>query len=317
MGGLYSRLFRKHTTRDQLEDIEKKIKGIHEFRVHTQQRQKRFVGSLIAYSVVLYVIGALVFYFYWFPSDLSKQILYSLPLVLFPLLVWLLKEFVHWYYQRKLKNNESQLTELLRKKRKLLDEVMEKETYKVAHEILEKFDPDQLRKNNKENDVLAGNPESGPPGPPMPRPILPRERTFFDKLIEYLVGDGPTARFALICRQCQSHNGMALQEEFEYIAFRCCYCYFWNPARKQRPSAPRLPDQFSTSSTPPLLKSDDDGKLEEQEGSLSEGETEEEELSVESEKKDGEFEEMGGGEKMTEDLQTKEPKSTEAKAVKL
>ena len=52
---------------------------------------------------------------------------------------------------------------------------------------------------------------------------------------------------------------MALREEFEYIAFRlgvfkyedrclqqfyllprCCYCYYWNPARKQRPVAPRL-----------------------------------------------------------------------------
>ena len=38
-----------------------------------------------------------------------------------------------------------------------------------------------------------------------------------DKLVEYLVGDGPANRYALICKQCQSHNGMALKEEFEYI----------------------------------------------------------------------------------------------------
>ena len=38
-----------------------------------------------------------------------------------------------------------------------------------------------------------------------------------DRVVEYLVGDGPANRFALICRQCQSHNGMALKEEFEYI----------------------------------------------------------------------------------------------------
>jgi len=60
--------------------------------------------------------------------------------------------------------------------------------------------------------------------------------------VDFLVGDGPANRFALICRQCQSHNGMALREEFEYVAYRCCYCYYWNPARKQRPVAPRLPD---------------------------------------------------------------------------
>jgi len=33
---------------------------------------------------------------------------------------------------------------------------------------------------------------------------------------------------------------MALKEEFEYIAYRCCYCHYWNPARKQRPTAPKL-----------------------------------------------------------------------------
>lgn len=33
---------------------------------------------------------------------------------------------------------------------------------------------------------------------------------------------------------------MALHEEFEYISFRCCYCYAFNPARKKRPAAPKL-----------------------------------------------------------------------------
>ena len=56
-----------------------------------------------------------------------------------------------------------------------------------------------------------------PPGPPSPRPVLPRERGYMDRVVEYLVGDGPHNRYALICRQCQSHNGMALKEEFEYI----------------------------------------------------------------------------------------------------
>ncbi|NXG72339.1 LNP protein, partial [Baryphthengus martii] len=81
-----------------------------------------------------------------------------------------------------------------------------------------------------------------PPGPPLARPILPRERGVVDRVIEYLVGDGPQNRYALICQQCFSHNGMALKEEFEYIAFRCAYCFFLNPARKTRPQAPRLPD---------------------------------------------------------------------------
>merc|ERR1719278_284123 len=78
------------------------------------------------------------------------------------------------------------------------------------------------------------------PGPPLPRPVLPRERGYMDRVVEYLVGDGPHNRYALICKQCQSHNGMALREEFEFIAYRFCYCHYWNPARKQKPTAPRL-----------------------------------------------------------------------------
>lgn len=54
-------------------------------------------------------------------------------------------------------------------------------------------------------------------GSPLPRPVLPQQRTVIDRLVDYLVGDGPANRYALICRQCESHNGMALKEEFEYF----------------------------------------------------------------------------------------------------
>lgn len=53
--------------------------------------------------------------------------------------------------------------------------------------------------------------------PQLARPILPRERTAMDRVIDLLVGDGPERRYALICGNCSSHNGMALQEEFEYL----------------------------------------------------------------------------------------------------
>ncbi|TKC49813.1 hypothetical protein EI555_017197 [Monodon monoceros] len=129
-----------------------------------------------------------------------------------------------------------------------LEEVMEKETYKTAKLILERFDPDSKKAKELEppsaGATITARPGQGlhPPGPPLARPILPRERGALDRIVEYLVGDGPQNRYALICQQCFSHNGMALKEEFEYIAFRCAYCFFLNPARKTRPQAPRLPE---------------------------------------------------------------------------
>lgn len=55
-------------------------------------------------------------------------------------------------------------------------------------------------------------------------------------MVEYLVGDGPNNRYALVCSQCHSHNGMALRDEFEYLSFRCAYCFNLNPARKKKPT---------------------------------------------------------------------------------
>lgn len=36
-----------------------------------------------------------------------------------------------------------------------------------------------------------------PPGPPLARPVLPRDRGVMDRVIEYLVGDGPQNRYTL------------------------------------------------------------------------------------------------------------------------
>uniref|UniRef100_A0A4W5P4F8 Endoplasmic reticulum junction formation protein lunapark n=1 Tax=Hucho hucho TaxID=62062 RepID=A0A4W5P4F8_9TELE len=102
--------------------------------------------------------------------------------------------------------------------------------------------------------MTPGTPVPGvgmhPPGPPLARPVLPRDRGTMDRVIEYFVGDGPQNRYALICQQCLTHNGMALKEEFEYVAFRCAYCYVLNPARKTRPQAPRLSEVSAEAKIP-------------------------------------------------------------------
>ncbi|KAG8222851.1 hypothetical protein J437_LFUL007559 [Ladona fulva] len=318
MGVIFSRK-KKKSTKETLEDLEKDIRKIEEFRQHTEQKQKRTIGKLLLYGIPLYGLFVAGIYFYELPTSLyGKACIVSLLLCL-PVLFFFIRRGLKWYFRRQIRHNEDKLSELLAKKKKILEDVMETETYKVAKEILEKFAPDQLRNKNSSNgnqensfiqnysrsqitpqpgselrrrivpaqgsapgrsppqslprpQVIQRSPPYGPgvgrgmppaqmhtpyppnaqpgfvrggimppPGPPMPRPIPPYERSFVDRMIEYLIGDGPNKRYALICRQCESHNGMALQEEFEYLAFRCCYCYYWNPARKQRPQAPRLP----------------------------------------------------------------------------
>ncbi|XP_061827570.1 endoplasmic reticulum junction formation protein lunapark-A isoform X1 [Nerophis lumbriciformis] len=319
MGAVISRWRAKPTTVEILEGIDKDIL-LHEEHGEKYQRQlKIWLGRLLLYSVLLYLITCIVVYCWYLPEQLMGRLILSLPFVIFPSLVWLLRKLLIVIFSRRTENNNKKLGNLKEQKKKIIEEVMETETYKNAKMILERFDPDSTKKmeldltplgpqmTHKPGQVLRqrnvvsktpemvehpgvvvarpplaggptypgrssrsapggppernlsaiaaqqtllrkpvtpGTPAPGfgmhPPGPPLARPVLPRQRGVMERVVEYIVGDGPQNRFALICQQCLSHNGMALKEEFEYVAFRCAYCYFLNPARKTRPQAPRL-----------------------------------------------------------------------------
>ena len=62
-----------------------------------------------------------------------------MPFLVFPGLIWGLRRLLTWWYHRKIIRDEKKLELLKQRKLKILDEVMENETYKVAKEILDKF----------------------------------------------------------------------------------------------------------------------------------------------------------------------------------
>ncbi|XP_006878872.1 PREDICTED: protein lunapark [Elephantulus edwardii] len=319
MGGLFSRWRTKPSTVEVLENIDKEIQALEEFSEKNQRLQKLWVGRLILYSSVLYLFTCLIVYLWYLPDEFTARLAMTLPFFAFPLIIWSIRTVLIFFFSKRTERNNEALDDLKSQKKKILEEVMEKETYKTAKLILERFDPDSKKTKDyeppsagaavtarpgqeirqrtvaqrslspapatanqgpppqvpvspgppKDTSAPGGPPERTvspalpsnvlprrlgspatsvpgmglhPPGPPLARPILPRERGALDRIVEYLVGDGPQNRYALICQQCFSHNGMALKEEFEYIAFRCAYCFFLNPARKTRPQAPRLPE---------------------------------------------------------------------------
>lgn len=314
MGGLFSRWRAKPSTVEVLENIDKEIEALEEFREKNQRLQKLWVGRLIIYSSVLYLFTCLIVYLWYLPDEFIARLAMTLPFFAFPFIIWTIRTVLIFFFSKRTERNNEALDDLKSQKKKILEEVMEKETYKTAKLILERFDPEskkakefeppsagaavttkpgqEIRQRtaaqrnlspapassnqgpppqvpvtpgpSKDASAPGGPPERTvapalprrlgspatsvpgmglhPPGPPLARPILPRERGALDRIVEYLVGDGPQNRYALICQQCFSHNGMALKEEFEYIAFRCAYCFFLNPARKTRPQAPRLPE---------------------------------------------------------------------------
>lgn len=310
MGSMISRLFkrkREKSTYEKLEAIELKIKEIEEFSDLYQLKQKRFVGNVLLYGLGTSVIAFLVFYFAFLPKTLEKRVVYSIPIISLPAFIFLLKNLVAYYFQRKVNSNAEELAELRTEKRELLDQVKTKETYKDAVEILQRFGnvndrsfsapsrqssaspPENTSKvmvNTSTNMTpsLGGNfktpmatrqlvhrnimqqrmnaqtPQMDPnrtvaiPSSVAvirgmkrtPYPIIDNsQKSVVDKMVDYLIGDGPANRFAMICQQCFKHNGMALQEEYEYAAFRCAFCNFFNPAKKLRPIAPRLSSELA------------------------------------------------------------------------
>ncbi|SCV71218.1 BQ2448_2806 [Microbotryum intermedium] len=84
----------------------------------------------------------------------------------------------------------------------------------------------------------------GPAGSAPQLPLLPpalsspAPRTLLDKLADALIGANqedvsPHSKYALICANCHSHNGLVVKEEWDTIQYRCPRCGFFNPRRKK------------------------------------------------------------------------------------
>ncbi|KAK2564930.1 Endoplasmic reticulum junction formation protein lunapark [Acropora cervicornis] len=269
----FTRVVKKESLGEVLESLEKDLKALESNLQRTEQLRRKFIGSLVLYSILLYILAALVCYFYDFPKSWKAKIVRSIPLLVFPLVVYSLKRVLHYVFVSRISKKARRLEQLKDRKRQVLEEVMEKETYKAAKDLLDKYDPNseilkverkitaptspvaavmqspqgtigtELRQRN-----LSSKTES-PGAPALQRTFsepsllespaqlnqshdsrvvnrsveVRKSSSLMDITLsksEYLVGDGPNNRFALICSQCCSHNGMALKEEFEYTVVK-------------------------------------------------------------------------------------------------
>lgn len=90
-----------------------------------------------------------------------------------------------------------------------------------------------------------------------------RVPTWYDRLLDTIIGDDRFSKYALICQQCYTHNGLVLPEDFESTQYVCPNCHFLNPAR--RPKTPRSPSRLlpqssgeSGFSTPPTAQQEEE-----------------------------------------------------------
>lgn len=348
MGSLLSRFYEKPSTRVTLEKIEQELQNIEERR-WDKIKKEQFIVQILSFIPITILIANICILIYPSESTLQEKLVYSVPIVILNLVLWVSKKIVQWYSRWSLDNEEVRLRKLQKEKKRILDLVCETESYRVATELLEKYDPKQLRRRERQserptsplNSTLSkisqspvrspqqqhkqqsqlqpsGHsqdsmlfhsqsvnlstpqrigfqlPAPPPPPPPTPasksankpqmnttlpsinslnasvtaiaassvqgrpvRPVLSKDRSFFEKVVDWVVADGPNNRFALVCRYCYGHNGMSLAEEYETINFRCCYCYNLNTATNKRQIHDQLQPERERAESLGSLKSDE------------------------------------------------------------
>ncbi|XP_030387051.1 endoplasmic reticulum junction formation protein lunapark-A [Scaptodrosophila lebanonensis] len=306
MGIILSKFRKEKSTAAVLEGLQEQIQELEQYLKNTQERKRRFVSNFLGVTIGIYIVGFVLWYFFYFPPTVKERLMNLVPLLIFPVLIIFLRQIFTWYFQRKLNKNGNKLAELKVKKSQILDQVMDKEIYKDAVKLLERFGDKKLNpitsqlsatprpsqsitalnrsasnqiprtpiaapgarqqrsltpytsvyrnQNNNLNTSLSSNVQrlQVMPATPVTRagqelrrrtpfPIVDeRSRSALDRIVDMIVGDSPQDRFGMICKKCHSHNGMLPKEEYEYTTFRCAFCEELNPARKERPVAPRL-----------------------------------------------------------------------------
>lgn len=229
MGKAFS-AFRPKSNIEKLDTLVETINYLEEFNDTLKQKKEIWTENIAAYGTGLYfLIGSLI-YFFRFPNDKATKIAYAIGYALYPVLLIITKEFVGWFFKIRMAKISAKINKLKTEKKQILDSIMKMEPFKSFKNHLDKSDiigvkDKPLDKRKLKNEVLT-------------RPAS--RKSLLEKIFEYVIGEGTNSRYALICGKCGHHNGLALEEEFEYIFFKCCSCYHYNPARKMRPEPPKL-----------------------------------------------------------------------------
>ncbi|ORY96607.1 hypothetical protein BCR43DRAFT_439970 [Syncephalastrum racemosum] len=228
---------------------------------------------LILYSTIVWAAFLLYSFFTLHNHDdvdTETKLLTLAPVFLIPFGIYSIRRFLKWFYTRKQNYEESNLKTLRAQQRLKVEELKKKTSYYTTKSLLERYDPaaaeaarrqqqqkQQNEANRQHSDLRQRKQPQGRPMPtmphqqrpsfPAPQPPRPQERQWYDKLVDALIGEeGPETKYALICKHCYAHNGLALPQEIQSIQYTCPNCKQFNgPRGVAKPS-----QQLTLSPTP-------------------------------------------------------------------
>jgi hypothetical protein len=285
-----TRLFRKQKEEDYdtilsalANDIRKRQVQLSEIRL----RERRATLLVTLYTLAAWVAYVSLWYTNFLPNirgrgspNSMEKALGALPVILGPIVILFIRRIVQIWYSRKGDAEERTLQNLLKQQREKVEEIKKKTNYYSTRELLQRYDDSpsatppqqkpvptiqtpvtpQQRKPPQVNSAAPRTPvspalmqqlsatSSTPPEPP--------RKQWLDKIVDVVLGDDDSARFALICEKCFSHNGLVKESVWEDTQYVCPKCKHFNPSKRSKklglsPAAPSSPSDSPLSPQSP------------------------------------------------------------------
>ncbi|CEO98219.1 unnamed protein product (mitochondrion) [Plasmodiophora brassicae] len=216
----YERLLR--TNEEQIQMTAKLIRV-------SKRRARELRRAMVRYSGVVFVAACAVEYV---RKPWRLTTVYVLEagtvILLVPIGVYGARRLLDWYFARKITRLEDKLEELKASQDDKIAEFKRFTNFSKLRELVSKYD------DTPEVDLT---PEE-PPAPSAPHAAsfsgfeqghedvvrLRRARSVVDRVCDFLLNDGPSNKYALICENCFEHNGLVVREDLERIRYRCSAC---------------------------------------------------------------------------------------------
>jgi len=138
--GAVSSIWKKETVEQALERLEKRITKL-EYRQRTSYlSRKKAVSALLLYSIIVEVVIAVWYYLHKKPEVLFEKLIHASPLLLFPILAFLLKHGITFYYYRRIISDEASLVKLRAALKTKLDERKKATDFDATQKLLSKYE---------------------------------------------------------------------------------------------------------------------------------------------------------------------------------
>nr|CAG8619518.1 13791_t:CDS:2 [Entrophospora candida] len=224
-------------------------------------RERNALIIWIVYSLLAYVAYVMGYWYFVYMSNEEENwdFMKVAPVLTGPFFIVIGYRFLALWYKRKETNEISQLEHLRARQSLKVEELKKRTGYYTTKTLLERYDsPTKPMTPGQKIPLITtpGSLKSGAPQqqlqslinpnslrqPSIDKTNIQNQRHWYDKLVDAIVGEDEQ-KYALICKNCYTWNGLAFASEFDDIQYYCKNCNHFNTSRRSL--------RNGTSSAPP------------------------------------------------------------------